>query len=82
MGDHPAWAAKWKSSARYWLLRFLFALTVIETGMQGNTIWGESPPAFLPKLTTARAVHQLTPDEAARGYPVRLRGVVTYYDPY
>jgi diguanylate cyclase (GGDEF)-like protein len=50
--------------------------------MQGNTIWGESPPAFLPKLTTARAVHQLTPDEAARGYPVRLRGVVTYYDPY
>jgi diguanylate cyclase (GGDEF)-like protein len=36
----------------------------------------------LPTLTTARAAHELSVKEAARGYPVRLRAVVTYYDPY
>jgi signal transduction histidine kinase len=36
----------------------------------------------LPTLTKARDAHNQTPDQAARGYPVRLRGVVTYYDPY
>ena len=35
----------------------------------------------LPTLTTARAAHSLQPDEAKRHYPVRLRVVVTYYDP-
>jgi PAS domain S-box-containing protein len=33
-------------------------------------------------LTTARAAHSLSTEEAKRGYPVRLHGVVTYYDPY
>jgi diguanylate cyclase (GGDEF)-like protein len=33
-------------------------------------------------LETTRAVHSLPPEEAARGYPVRLHAVVTYYDPY
>ena len=35
----------------------------------------------LPVLTTARAAHSLQSDEARRHYPVRLRVVVTYYDP-
>ncbi len=35
----------------------------------------------LPTLTTTRAVHQLSRAEAARGYPVRIRGTFTYYDP-
>jgi PAS domain S-box-containing protein len=39
-------------------------------------------PARLPLLTTARAAHDMTADEAARGYPVHLRAVVTYYDPF
>jgi signal transduction histidine kinase/CheY-like chemotaxis protein len=34
----------------------------------------------LPTLTTARAAHQLPVEESRRAYPVRLRGVVTYYD--
>jgi len=33
-------------------------------------------------ITTTRAAHNLTEEEARRAYPVRLRGVVTYYDPY
>jgi signal transduction histidine kinase/CheY-like chemotaxis protein len=36
----------------------------------------------LPTLTKAHDVHGLTPHQAARNYPVRLRTVVTYYDPY
>ncbi len=39
-------------------------------------------PAELPLLTTARAAHDMTAEEAARGYPVHLRVVVTYYDPF
>lgn len=33
-------------------------------------------------LTTARQVHCLSAPEAAQAFPVRLRGVVTFYDPY
>ena len=36
----------------------------------------------LRTLTTTREVHILAPDEAARAHPVRLRAVVTYYDPH
>jgi len=36
----------------------------------------------LPLLTTARKAHDLVISEAARGYPVFLHAVVTYYDPY
>ncbi len=39
-------------------------------------------PQQLPLLTTARQVHDLSPDQASLGYPVRLRGVVTFYDAY
>jgi PAS domain S-box-containing protein len=35
----------------------------------------------LPLVETAGAVHRLSRSEAARGYPVRLEGVVTYSDP-
>ena len=35
----------------------------------------------LPLLTTARQVHTLTPQQATLAFPVKLRGVVTYYDP-
>jgi PAS domain S-box-containing protein len=39
------------------------------------------PPASgLPTLTTAEQVRELTADQANRGYPVRLRAVVTYVD--
>jgi len=37
-------------------------------------------PSQLPTLTTAAQVRELTPEQANRGYPVRLRAVVTYID--
>jgi diguanylate cyclase (GGDEF)-like protein len=36
--------------------------------------------ASLPVLTTAHAAHSLSAEEAARGYPVHLHAVVTYFD--
>jgi diguanylate cyclase (GGDEF)-like protein len=33
-----------------------------------------------PTLTTTHAAHSLTAEEAARAYPVHIRGVVTYFD--
>jgi hypothetical protein len=35
----------------------------------------------LPTLTNAHDAHSVTSEEAARRYPVHLRGVATYYDP-
>jgi PAS domain S-box-containing protein len=35
----------------------------------------------LPLLTRISDIRQLAPDQAARGYPVRIRAVVTYSDP-
>src|SRR5258707_9328111 len=38
-----------------------------------------SPTAKLPLLTTAKQILDLTPEEAERGYPVRIRGAITYW---
>lgn len=37
----------------------------------------QSPPASLPVLTHADQIRHLSADEAALGYPVRIRGVIT-----
>jgi signal transduction histidine kinase/ActR/RegA family two-component response regulator len=42
----------------------------------------QSERQALPILTKAHDVHSLTSEQAARGYPLHLRSVVTYYDPY
>jgi signal transduction histidine kinase/CheY-like chemotaxis protein len=42
---------------------------------------GQVRTASLPVLTTAHAVQLLSAHEAGRGYPVKLRGVITDYDP-
>jgi diguanylate cyclase (GGDEF)-like protein len=42
----------------------------------------DTPSKHLPLLTTARQIHGLSPDKASLGYPVRLRGVVTFFDAY
>lgn len=39
-----------------------------------------APPEYLPVLTQVQAIRELPPAEAHRGYPVRLRGVITCAD--
>ena len=41
---------------------------------------GQAPSRNLPTLTTIGAIRALSQDESARGYPVRVRGVVTHVD--
>ncbi len=48
----------------------------------GGNLVASSPVSGLETLTTTQSVHSLTPEKAARAYPVHLRAVVTYYDPY
>jgi diguanylate cyclase (GGDEF)-like protein len=60
------------------VLAFAFVLAVLPVAVQGLAQSQHS----LPTLTSARQIHDLPPDVAARGFPVRLHAVVTYYDPY
>lgn len=45
-----------------------------------NDATSASTPDNLPLLQTIAEVSHLRPEDAARGYPVRLRGVVTFFD--
>jgi len=55
----------------------LFILAAIL--LNAPTAHGAETPA-LPTLTSVRQVRELSQDAAARGYPVRLRGVLTFHD--
>ena len=61
--------------------RARFGLVAAATILQLASAYAQ-PRSGLPELTTARAAHDLTITEAARGYPVHLTASVTYYDPY
>ncbi|MGO9776595.1 MAG: diguanylate cyclase domain-containing protein [Terracidiphilus sp.] len=53
----------------------------LSSASQAQSVTPSQPEGELPTLTTARQAHSLTSEEAKRGYPVHLRGVVTYFDP-
>jgi signal transduction histidine kinase len=51
------------------------AIKVLRTnGLMSN---GINTPGQLPLLTTASQVHELSREEAQRGYPVKIQGIVT-----
>lgn len=55
----------------------LFAVApVVALLLSGGPASGQG----LPLLQTAEQVRQLSPEEAARAYPVKLRGVMTFFD--
>jgi hypothetical protein len=60
------------------LFSVMLALVLGPRGLGGQRQPAE--PRFLPTLTTARQVHDLTREQAAQSYPVHLHVVVTYYD--
>jgi signal transduction histidine kinase/ActR/RegA family two-component response regulator len=65
---------------------YLVMITVVLGLLSGATdsLCQQQQPGrkALPTLTTAHDAHSLTSEQAARSYPVHLRTVVTYYDPY
>lgn len=52
----------------------------VAVGGQPGSGAEQGTEAALPTLTTIQKVRNLTPEEAKRGYPVRLKAVVTYFD--
>jgi signal transduction histidine kinase/DNA-binding response OmpR family regulator len=55
---------------------------VVSGGRSRPAAGRATPPRARGKtLTSVEAIRRLTPVEAARKYPVRMEGVVTYYDP-
>jgi diguanylate cyclase (GGDEF)-like protein len=60
-------------------MRKLFVVTVL--GILLCKAHAQDPhPVPLRVLSTCRAAHDISLAKASRGYPVRLRGVVTFYD--
>jgi len=58
------------------------AVVLVLAGFVARAQPASPSPVPLPLLTTAHTAHSMTAEEAARGYPVLLRAVATYYDPY
>lgn len=56
-------------------LRFLLLMLPLPAGQ----IFAAQPETAAPSLTSIRQILELSRSEAARGYPVRIRAVVTYY---
>jgi diguanylate cyclase (GGDEF)-like protein len=80
-GTHPNLRSV--TAVRRWLairtsFVWAFALASAALGAQETA----KPTLPLRTLLTAHEAHSLPPEEAARAYPVHLRAVVTYYDPY
>lgn len=60
-------------------LTLLCTMAPAQAGLDSSVV---AQQGKLAVLTSARQIHELTPRQAARAYPVRLRCVVTFYDPY
>ncbi len=55
--------------------------TLLTSGLAASFLSAENATPSSPVITTAGAVHRLKMADAAARHPVRLRAVVTYYDP-
>ena len=70
--SRPQIDCPWRS--RIWLFVFLTSI-----GWPITSVNAAKPT--LPAITKAIDIRNMSISEAKRGYPVRLKGVVTYYDP-
>ena len=61
-------------------LRFVLLLMALSCAWYPVCIHASAPTD--KSISLAREVHNMPPAEAAHGYPVRLRAVLTYYHPY
>ncbi|MEI6075084.1 MAG: sensor histidine kinase [Verrucomicrobiota bacterium] len=58
----------------------LYSLLFLSVILLGALLAPGADTPALPTLTTVRQVRELSQNEATRGYPVRLRGVLTFHD--
>jgi signal transduction histidine kinase len=66
--------SRMRKFASSWAAALFFALCGLALS---GTVSAQTLPRPLPLLTHAGQVRELTPDQAALGYPVRVQGVVT-----
>jgi signal transduction histidine kinase len=57
--------------------RIAFGVLQVSIAFGPTVLRAQSSPPKLPTLTHAEEVRRLSPEEAAKGYPVRIRGVIT-----
>lgn len=74
MSERPLTSRSQRPGSFFSWQRFAFAVW-----LGAGAVWStaQSPPA---ELRTAAEVRRLTPEQAEKGLPVRLRGVVTFHD--
>jgi diguanylate cyclase (GGDEF)-like protein len=82
----PVWSVLPARCARlrmalYSLLALLCTAGTGFTGVSAGAEPEQASPNTSRVLTTARAAHSLTDEQALQAIPVHLRGVVTYFDP-
>jgi diguanylate cyclase (GGDEF)-like protein len=63
------------------LVASLFSSAVVFAGRRAKAESAQTAPIKLRTITRARAAHELSNKEAARGYPIHLRVVLTYLNP-
>jgi len=71
---------RWLPLRRVALTATLFSIC-LSSSSQVQSAPPSPPDHNLPLLSTARAAHSLTDEQARRAYPVHLQGVITYFDP-
>lgn len=49
--------------------------------LAADSLSAQAPAPKLPELTKVQQIRALEPSEAGRGYPIRVRGVITFHDP-
>jgi len=75
------WRLRWKTPVLS-VCVFLIIVFPLLASFSADCQPPSLPSARGPLLTTTRQAHTLSYDEAARAFPVHLRGVVTFYDYY
>src|SRR6476619_7002484 len=71
---------QYTAAVRHPLPRMLAFVLLAAVGLP---TWCEAQaagPGSLPTLTTIKSIRALSQDEAARGYPVRVRAIVSHFD--
>ena len=56
---------------------FCITITSVWLALTSFGAWSQTPAKSLPTLVHANQIRRLSPEQAALGYPVRVRGVIT-----
>jgi PAS domain S-box-containing protein len=70
-----------RDGTQLYLSQAIFRVIAPRKDIEKTRLSAAPADAFFPLLQAVRDVRNLSAEQARRGYPVRVTGVVTYYDP-